>query len=135
MTTFLFKEFLSFFKRSTPSGISITNRHLFILDGHGSYVTLETIERAQEFGLDMIILPSHTFHALFCLNVSCFKPFKTAFKKEIYITMVKRNYIEPDKIALARWVYKALYLTLIRKKSCQGSKVEGFSHLTIGIWI
>ncbi len=27
MTTFLFKEFLFFFKRSTPNGISITNRH------------------------------------------------------------------------------------------------------------
>jgi IS4 transposase len=44
MTTFLFKEFLSFFKRSIPSGISITNRHLFILDGHGSHVALEAIE-------------------------------------------------------------------------------------------
>jgi hypothetical protein len=34
MITFLFKEFLSFFKRFIPSGISITNRHLLILDGH-----------------------------------------------------------------------------------------------------
>jgi hypothetical protein len=64
MTTFLFKKFLSFFKRSIPSGISITNRHLLILDGHGSHVTLEAIEQVQEFGLDMIILPSHTSHAL-----------------------------------------------------------------------
>jgi hypothetical protein len=62
--TFLFKEFLSFFKRSIPSGISITNRNLFILDGHGSHVTLEAIEQAQEFGLDMITVPSHTSHAL-----------------------------------------------------------------------
>jgi hypothetical protein len=64
MTTFLFKKFLSFFKRFIPNGISITNRHLLILDGHGSHVTLKTIEQAQEFGLDMITLPSHTFHAL-----------------------------------------------------------------------
>ncbi len=45
MTTFLFKEFLSFFKRCIPSEISITNKHLLILDGHGFHVTLETIEQ------------------------------------------------------------------------------------------
>jgi hypothetical protein len=44
MITFFFKQFLSFFKRFIPNGISITNRHLFILDGHGSHVTLEAIE-------------------------------------------------------------------------------------------
>jgi hypothetical protein len=63
MITFLFKEFFVFFKRSTPSGTSLTNRHLFILDGHGSHVTLEAIEQAKKFGLDMIILLSHTSHA------------------------------------------------------------------------
>jgi hypothetical protein len=64
MITFLFNEFMSFFKRSIPSEISITNRHMLILDGHGSHVTLEAIKQAQKFGLDMNILPSHTFHAL-----------------------------------------------------------------------
>jgi hypothetical protein len=44
MTTFFFKEFLFFFKRFIPSGISLTNGHLFILDGHGSHVTLDAIE-------------------------------------------------------------------------------------------
>ncbi len=63
MTTFFFKEFFVFFKRSIPSGISTTNRHLLILDGHGSHVTIETIKQAQEFGLDMNTLPSHASHA------------------------------------------------------------------------
>jgi hypothetical protein len=80
MTTFLFKEFLSFFKRFIPSGISITNKHLLILDGHQFHVTLEAIKQAQEFGLDMITLPSHTSHALQPLDVVCFKPFKTTFR-------------------------------------------------------
>jgi hypothetical protein len=44
MTTFLFKEFLSFFKRSIPSGIPIINRRPLILDGHGPHVNLEAIE-------------------------------------------------------------------------------------------
>jgi hypothetical protein len=64
MTTFIFKDFLSFFKRSILGGISPTNRHMFIFDGHGSHVTLEAIEQAQAFGLDTVTLPSHTSHAL-----------------------------------------------------------------------
>jgi hypothetical protein len=64
MTTFLFKEFLCFFKKSILSGISLTNKHLLIFDGHGSHVILEVIEQVKKFGLDMITLPSHTSHAL-----------------------------------------------------------------------
>ncbi len=101
MITSLFKKFLSFFKRYILSGISLINRHLLILDGHGSHVALEAIKQAKEFGLNMITLPSHTFHAFQPLDVACFKPFKIAFKKERDITMVKRNYIQLDKITLA----------------------------------
>jgi hypothetical protein len=73
---------LSFFKRLVPGGISPSNRHLLTLDGYGSHVILEAIEHAQQFGLDMITLPSHTSHALQPLDVSYFKPFKIAFKKK-----------------------------------------------------
>jgi hypothetical protein len=48
----------------------------------------------------MITLPSHTSHALQPLDVSCFKPFKTACKKERDATMAKNKYQEPDKITL-----------------------------------
>jgi hypothetical protein len=80
-----------FFKRLVLSGISLTNKHLLILNGHGYHVTLEAIEQAQAFGLDMITLPSHTIHALQPLNVACFKSFKTNFKNEINATMVNNN--------------------------------------------
>jgi hypothetical protein len=50
MTTFLFKDFLSFFKNLIPSGISQFDTHLFILNNHGSHVTLEGIGQAQTFG-------------------------------------------------------------------------------------
>jgi hypothetical protein len=133
MITFLFKKFLSFFKRSIPSGISTTNKHLLILDG--SHVTLEAIEQAPKFGLDMIILRSFTFHALQPLDVVLFKPFKIAFKKEIDITMVGTNYIEPDKISLARWVKKALDLTFIRKNIMSRFKGIGIWPFTLGLWI
>jgi hypothetical protein len=60
MTTLLFKKELSFIQRSIPSGISLTNRHLLILNRHGSHVTLVTIKQVKKFGLYMITLPLHT---------------------------------------------------------------------------
>lgn len=78
MTTYLFKQWLSFFQQSIPEGISPANCHLLVLDGHGSHVGLEAMEQAKTMGLDIITLPSHTSHALQPLNVSCFKPFKTS---------------------------------------------------------
>jgi hypothetical protein len=102
-------------KRSITSGISITNGYLFILDGHGSHVTLEAIEQAQKFGLDMITLPSHTFNVLQPLDMVCFKPFKIAFRKEKNITMVKMNYTKPRKLTLVEWVETPLDLTYTQK--------------------
>jgi hypothetical protein len=81
MTSFLFKEFLTFFKKSILGGVSLTNQHLLVLDGHGNHVALKTIEHAQKFRLYMITLPFHTSHVLQPLDVSCFKPFKTTFRK------------------------------------------------------
>jgi hypothetical protein len=77
MTTFIFKEFLFFFKRFIPNGMSITNSHLFILDGHGSHVTLETIEQAQEFDY-------FTFATISCtLTLGCglLQAFQDCFQK------------------------------------------------------
>jgi hypothetical protein len=62
-------------------GMSLTYRHFLVLDGHGNHVTLKTIEHAQEFELEMIILPFHTSHVLQPLHVFYFKPFKTTFRK------------------------------------------------------
>ncbi len=108
MTSFFIKKFLSFFKRSIPRGISFTNRHLLILDGHNSHVTLKAIEQAHEFGLDMATLPVHTSHALQLFNVSCFKHFKTTFRKEKDVAMFKSIYMELDKITLIGWVDQGL---------------------------
>jgi len=77
MITFLFNEFMSFFKRSIPSGISITNRHMLILDGHGSHVTLEEIKQAQKVGYEY-----STFTYISCtLGLGCglFQAFQYCF--------------------------------------------------------
>jgi len=44
MTSFSFKEFLSFFKKLVLGGISLNNYLLLALDGHGSHVSLKTIK-------------------------------------------------------------------------------------------
>jgi hypothetical protein len=38
------------------------------------------------------------------LDVSCFKPFKTTFWRVKDVTMANRNYMELNKIILAKWV-------------------------------
>ena len=57
-----------------------TKRHLVVLDGHKSHVTLDVIVKARQYGVDLLILPSHTNHELQPLDVTCFRPFKQAFK-------------------------------------------------------
>jgi hypothetical protein len=61
--------------------VSPTNRHLLIVDGHNSHVTLEVVHKAMDIGLDLLTLPSHTSHRLQLLDVSVFGPFKRAFKR------------------------------------------------------
>jgi hypothetical protein len=95
--------------------LSLTNQHLLVLDGHGSHITLERVEQAQDFGLDMIILPFHTSHVLQPLDVSCFKPFKTTFRKVRNAAMSRNNHMEPDKITLAGWVNQAINQSLIKR--------------------
>ncbi len=45
-------------------GSSQQNFHLLIMDGHESHVTIEALEQAIEFGIDMVTLPFHTSHTL-----------------------------------------------------------------------
>ncbi len=65
----------------------------------------------------MVTLQAHTSHALQPLDVNCFKPFKTAFKKERNNVMVKNNHCELDKCTLGSWVDKNFDQSLFKKKS------------------
>jgi hypothetical protein len=59
--------------------------------------------------------------------VSCFKPFKTTFKKEKNNNMVKNNYNVPNKATFTTWVDKTLNVALSIINIKGGFKV-------IGIW-
>jgi hypothetical protein len=43
MIYFLFKGFIPFFKKSILGGVSFTNRHLLVLNGHDNHVTIPHI--------------------------------------------------------------------------------------------
>ena len=121
MTVFLFSpwitHFLSIVRRRY--GISQENRHLLILDGHGSHVTLEVVQKAKSKGLDIITLPNHTSHRLQPLDVTIFKPFKTTFRACRDRWTIQNKGQTARKEDLAEWVsiglQKALTITKITK--------------------
>ena len=106
-------------------GISAENRHLLVLDGHNSHVTLEVVTLAMNSGLDIISLPSHTSHALQPLDVSCFKPFKTAFRqiRDSWTLLNKGKKVE--KTDLCEWTSQALEKSLTAKNIKSGFKKTG----------
>ena len=94
MTKELFLNWLHHFAISIPGGVSTSNRHLLIFDGHGSHVVLPTIQEARNLGIDLLTLPSHTSHSLQPLDISVFSPFKNYFKKERSKWMAKHHGFE-----------------------------------------
>ena len=72
-------HFLEYLKNGP--GIDHSKRHLLILDGHNSHVTLEMVKISMQSGLDIVSLPFHTSHALQSLDVAYFKPFKIVFRR------------------------------------------------------
>ena len=83
MTRWLFESWIFHFITCLKRGsrINQNNRHLFILDGYNFHVTLEVVTVAMGTWLDIISLLFHTSHVLQPLDVSYFKPFKTALKQ------------------------------------------------------
>jgi hypothetical protein len=73
----------------------------------------------------MIALSSHTSHALQPLDVHCFKPFKTTFKKERNNAILRNNHCELNKIAFVNWVKKVLNTSLSQKML----KVSSYTHM------
>jgi len=72
MTSFLFSKWIDYFIASVggKKGMNTTNRHLMILDGHNSHVTLDVITKAREARLDVCSLSSRTSHVLQSLDVA-----------------------------------------------------------------
>ena len=132
MTKWLFESWISHFIECLKKGPGLDQRkrHLLILDGHNSHVTLEVVNISMESGLDIVSLPSHTSHALQPLDVSCFKPFKTAFRiiRDSW-TLVNKNK-RVTKQDLCDWTSKSLKAALTPKNIQAGFKKQGFGPWT-----
>ena len=97
------------------------------MDGHGSHVTLEIVQKVKSAGLDIITLPSHTSHRLQPLDVSIFKPFKVAFQACRDRWTMGNKGQTARKEELAEWVAEGL------KKALTSTKIQkGF--VATGIW-
>lgn len=131
MTTYLFSAWLDHFVASVGKvdTISENHRHLLILDGHNSHVTLEVAKAAMHIGLDLLTLPSHTSHALQPLDLSVFKPFKQHFRMYRDYWMSRNLDIPASKDILAQWVSLSLRKALTEKNIQSGFRKAGIHPL------
>lgn len=60
----IFCEWLEHFRDSVPGGVSLEKKHLLLVDGHSSHITLDVVTRASSYGIDITLLPPHTSHEL-----------------------------------------------------------------------
>ena len=114
MTQFLFSNWITHFVNcsSTRGGISRERRHLLIVDGHNSHVTLDVVIKAMDVGLDLLTLPSYMTHRLHPLDVSIFAPFKKYFKRYMDAWVMKNRSKGACKEILAMWVSLGLQRAL-----------------------
>ena len=105
--------------------LSTTSRHLLILDGHKAHLTLEILTKAKRNGIDMVSLPSHTSHRLQPLDVSCFKPFKVAFRAYKNMWSVNNHGAKVRKEDLANWMPLALKKALTTSNIKAGFRGSG----------
>jgi hypothetical protein len=127
MTAYLFSAWISHFIASIgrSNGISPTQCHQLILDGHNSHITLEVARAAKNVGLDLISLPSHTSHALQPLDVSIFKPFKQFFREYRDFWMSRHINQPTTKKLLVQWVSLVLRKALLESNISSGFRATG----------
>jgi hypothetical protein len=125
MTGHLFKSWIGHFvKNIRDCGLQISPlcRHLLILDGHGSHVTMDVVKIACSIGLDLLTLPSHTFHAMQPLDVACFKQ---SFRELRDVWTLRHKCRGANKEVLAKWVSAALLKALSEKNIKSGFRATG----------
>ncbi|MCO5587327.1 hypothetical protein L7F22_041276 [Adiantum nelumboides] len=124
----LFQAWLQHFDNSIMIGIGKESRHLLILDGHRSHVSLEVVAKAHASGIDIITLPAYTSHKLQPLDLLVFKSLKVQFQKERDIWQQRAASRQASKFELASIVAKA-----ITSSFTQANIKAGFQET--GIWL
>ncbi|MCO5611041.1 hypothetical protein L7F22_065291 [Adiantum nelumboides] len=125
MTGELFLAWLHHFNEWITKIVGKFSRHLLILDGHGSHVTLDVVENARSMGIDIITLPAHTSHKLQPLDVSVFKSLKVQFRKERDIWQQKASSRQASKTELATIVAKGIKSSFMELNIKAGFRATG----------
>ena len=127
MDTIHFMEWMDHFihKLESQDILSQEKRHLLILDGHKSHMSLDILLKAKEHGIDMLSLPSHTSHELQPLDKACFRPFMVAFRAYRDVWLNKNSGCKCLKEDLAHWASLALKKALTRKNIQSGFRATG----------
>ena len=135
MTQFLFSNWITHFVNclSTKGGISRERRHLLVVDGHNSHVTLDVVMKAMDVGLDLLTLPSHTTHRLQPLDVSIFAPFKKYFRCYRDAWVMKNRGRAACKEILAMWISLGLQRALTSSNIQAGFRGTGIWPLNSGM--
>jgi hypothetical protein len=122
MTAFLFSAWLDHFILALKrlGKISPSCLHLLIMDGHSSHVTIDVVCKAKAIGLHLLTVPLHCSHAMQPLDVSVFKPFKSAFRVYRDIWTIQNQGRGAHKEVLASWVSKALRRALTKENILSG---------------
>ncbi|KAI5068921.1 hypothetical protein GOP47_0015222 [Adiantum capillus-veneris] len=131
MTGQLFEAWLDHFKAMLPSPLTPTQRHLLIVDGHGSHTRLEVVEKASQWGLDIVTLPAHTSHKLQPLDVAVFKPFKSNFQKERNLWQLRTFSTQATKSELAGVASRALRTAYTESNIMAGFRAQVYGLSTI----
>ncbi len=103
-----FSRIFNFFSRGQSRWNILTNKHLFILDGHGSHDTFKAIEWTVKF-IWIWSLYLHIHHMHFNFWMWVVSSLSKILLKGKETTMLSRNYIEPNKITLARCDFKKIF--------------------------
>ena len=124
MTAFLFSIWIDYFIQAlrNHSSVSVSSPHLFIMDGHNSYITIDVVKRACIVGLHVLTLRLHCSHAMQPLDVAVFKPFKEAFCVYKDVWTLQNRGMGARKEVLASWTSKAL------------SRALTVSNIQVGFW-
>jgi hypothetical protein len=62
---------------------------LFILDGHGSYLSIDFIEYCKAHKILLAVFPPHSTHTLQPLDVVCFKPLSSNYSAKLTNHLLK----------------------------------------------
>ncbi|KAI5082358.1 hypothetical protein GOP47_0002101 [Adiantum capillus-veneris] len=125
MTGELFQAWLEHFDNAITQTMGKGNRHLLILDGHGSHVSLDVIAKAHNAGIDIITLPVHTSHKLQPLDVSVFKSLKVQFRKERDIWQQQSASRQATKTEVASLVGQAIQSSFTESNIKAGFRATG----------